>query len=273
MRRCQALLGTFVEISIDQDDSDQHFDDAFAAIKQVQNLMSFHDPISELNVINQTVHLEPVAIHPWTAEVLKIAQDIYEESDGLFNCGIGHRLVAAGLLPCHMDLSMYQMSGIEDIRFIDPQIIISSKPLCLDLGGIAKGFAVDKAVESLISRGIESACVNAGGDLRVFGPIPMSIQIRNPSRHTQLIDIGSLQNGAIATSSLYFSKRDQLQSHIINPLARDESEVHLHFSDSFSIVANECVYADALTKVLALSQATDHPCLNYFSAQAIKITA
>ena len=192
MRRCQALLGTFVEIFTDQDDG-QAINEAFSVIKQVQDLMSFHDPSSELNIINQTVHLEPVAIHSWTAEVLKIAQEIYEQSNGLFNCGIGHRLVAAGLLPCHMDLSIYQMSGIEDIRFIDPQIIISSKPLCLDLGGIAKGFAVDKAVESLISRGIESACVNAGGDLRVFGPIPMSIQIRNPSRHTQLIDIGLLQ--------------------------------------------------------------------------------
>jgi len=271
MRRCQALLGTFVEISTDQDDS-QAINEAFSAIKQVQDLMSFHDPSSELNVINQTVHLEPVAIHSWTAKVLKIAQEIYEQSNGLFNCGIGHRLVAAGLLPCHMDLSIYQMSGIEDICFIDPQIIISSKPLCLDLGGIAKGFAVEKAVESLISCGIESACVNAGGDLRVFGPIPRSIQIRNPSRPTELINIGSLQNGAIATSSLYFSKRDQLQSHIIDPFAQDESEVHLHFSDSYSIVAKECVYADALTKVLALSQATDHPCFNYFSAQAIKIT-
>jgi thiamine biosynthesis lipoprotein len=270
---CKPLLGTYVEISIDQDASDQHIDDAFAVIKQVQNLMSFHDPISELNVINQTVHLEPVAIHPWTAEVLKISQDIYEQSNGLFNCGIGHRLVAAGLLPCHIDLSIYQMSGIEDIRFIDPQIIISSKPLCLDLGGIAKGFAVDKAVEHLQSNGVKSGCVNAGGDLRVFGSIPRSIHIRNPIRARQLIEIGSIQNGAIATSSLYFSKRDQLQSHIINPLARDASEVHLHFSDSFSIVANECVYADALTKVLALSGEMDHPCLNHFGAKAIRLAS
>jgi FAD:protein FMN transferase len=271
MRRCQALLGTFVEISTDQDDS-QAINEAFSAVKQVQDLMSFHDPSSELNVINQTVHLEPVAIHSWTAEVLKIAQEIYEQSNGLFNCGIGHRLVAAGSLPCHMDLSIYQMSGIEDIRFIDPQIIISSKPLCLDLGGIAKGFAVDKAVEILQSNGVKSGCVNAGGDLRVFGSIPRSVHIRNPSQPVELINIGSLLNGAIATSSLYFSKRDQLQSHIINPLAHDASEVHLHFSDSYSILAKECVYADALTKVFALSGEMNHLCLKHFGAKAIRLT-
>jgi FAD:protein FMN transferase len=272
MRRCQALLGTFVEISTDQDDS-QAINEAFSAIKQVQDLMSFHHPSSELNIINQKSHLESIALHPWTVDVLKIAQEVHQYSNGLFNCGVGQRLVTAGLLPRHIDLSQHQLGGIEDICFRDSQLITSTKPLCLDLGGIAKGFAVDKAVESLISCGIEAACVNAGGDLRVFGQTPKLIHIRNPSRPTQLIDIGSLQNGAIATSGLYFSRRDQLQSHIINPFAQDQSEVHLHFSDSYSIVAKECVYADALTKVLALSQATDHPCFNYFSAQAIQITA
>ena len=89
----------------------------------------------------------------------------------------------------------------------------------------------------------------------------------------QLIDIGSLQNGAIATSGLYFTNRDQQQSHIINPFAQDESEVHIYFSDSYSVLANECVYADALTKVLALCATHDHPCLNYFSAKAIRIAA
>ena len=130
---------------------------------------------------------------------------------------------------------------------------------------------MDKAVESLIADGLESGFVNAGGDIRVFGKSPRSIHIRNPIAPMELIDIGSLQNGAIATSSLYFANRDQQQSHIINPFAPDESEAHIHFSGSYSILANECVYADALTKVLALSSAHDHPCLNHFSAQAIRI--
>ena len=268
--RCQALLGTFVEISIDQDDS-QAVDKAFSAVKQVQDLMGFHHPLSELSQINRWSHQVSLAVHPWTAKIIKIAQEVHRQSNGLFNCGIGHRLVSAGLLPRHIDLSKYQLGGIEDIHFLDSELINSPKPLCLDLGGIAKGFAVDKAVESLITSGIQSGCVNAGGDLRVFGQSPRSIQIRNPIAPMELIDIGSLQNGAIATSGLYFSQRDQQQSHIINPFAQDESEVHINFSGSYSILASECVYADALTKVVALSGARDHPCLNHFSAQAIRI--
>jgi len=269
--RCQALLGTFVEITIDQE-SDGAITKAFTAVGQVQHLMSFYDPLSELNQINRWAHQVSLVVHPWTAEIIKIAQEIYQQSNGLFNCGIGHRLVAAGLLPRHLDLSQYELGGIEDIHFIDPQTLRASKPVCLDLGGIAKGFAVDKAVESLLASGIQSGCVNAGGDLRVFGTA-RPVQIRNPSRPNQLIDIGSLQNGAIATSGLYFSNRDQEQSHIINPFAKDESEVHLHFSGSYSVLANECVYADALTKVLALSNLRDHACFTHFSAKTIKIAA
>jgi len=272
MQRCQALLGTYVEISTDQDNS-QAVDKAFAAIKQVQDLMGFHHPFSELSQINRWAHQVSLELHPWTAQILKFAQEIHKQSNGLFNCGIGHRLVAAGLLPRHINLSRHKLGGIEDITFLDSQLIRSTKPICLDLGGIAKGFAVDRAVESLISSGVESGCVNAGGDLRVFGNTSRSVQIRNPRLPSQLIDIGSLQNGAIATSGLYFTNKDQQQSHIINPFAQDESEVHMNFSDSYSIVAKECVYADALTKVVALSRTTDHPCLNYFSAQAIRIAA
>jgi thiamine biosynthesis lipoprotein len=108
--------------------------------------------------------------------------------------------------------------------------------------------------------------------LRVFGAA-RPIQIRNPSLPTQLIDIGTLQNGAIATSGLYFANRDQQQSYIINPFAQDESEAHIDFSDSCSVLANQCVYADALTKVLLLSTGHHHPCLDYFSAKAVRIAA
>ena len=270
--RCQALLGTFVEISIDQDEHCSAIDEAFDIINQVQDLMSFHNPLSELSVINQRSHLAPIAIHPWASQILKIAQEVHDQSRGLFNCGIGHRLVAAGLLPQHLNLSQYQVGGIEDITFLAPELITSTKPLCLDLGGIAKGFAVDQAVELLMLNGVESGYVNAGGDLRVFGGSSRPVHIRNPISPSQLIEIGSIQHGAIATSSLYFSKRDYKQSHIVNPLAQRESDIHVDFSESFSVVADQCVYADALTKVFALSQDHTHPCFAHFSAQAIRIS-
>ncbi len=270
MIRCKPLLGTFVEIMIE--DNSQSFnalDEAFFAIEQVQSLMGFHGPKSELSQINARSYLEPIHIHPWTTEVLTIAKVIYIQSQGIFNCGVGHRLVEAGLLPKHAMLNQHSFGGIEDLQFLAPQLVSSSLPLCLDLGGIAKGYAVDKAVEALIAHGIHTGSVNAGGDMRVFGDRVQDIQIRNPSKPHELIQIGGMRAGAIATSSLYFAKRDDdAKSYMVNPLNYE----HIEFSGSYSVVATECVYADALTKVVSISGNTQHPCLSHFSAQAINIT-
>ena len=269
MIRCKPLLGTFVEIRIkDKSPPSESLDQAFLAIEQVQSLMGFHNPDSELSQINARSYLEPVRIHPWTAEVLRIAKEVYLQSQGVFNCGVGHRLVEAGLLPKHSKLNDCLFGGIEDLQFIGLSLVRSPLPLCLDLGGIAKGYAVDKAVESLLANGIQAGSVNAGGDMRVFGDRSQEIQIRNPSKPHELIQIGSMSAGAIATSSLYFANRStSSKSFMVNPL----NQGHIEFSESYSVVASRCVYADALTKVVSISRNTHHPCLNHFSAQAIRI--
>jgi thiamine biosynthesis lipoprotein len=269
MIRCKPLLGTFVEISIeDESPPCKAVEEAFLAIEQVQSLMGFHDPKSELSQINARSYLEPIAIHPWTAAVLTIAKDIHLQSQGIFNCGIGHLLAEAALLPRQLKRSNCQFGGIEDLLLIKPLLVRSYLPLCLDLGGIAKGYAVDKAIEALIANGVQSGSVNAGGDMRVFGNHSREIQIRNPSRPNELIQIGSMKTGAIATSGLYFAKRDaNASSFIVNPLKQE----HMEFSESYSVVAAECVYADALTKVVSISGNMQHPCLSHFSAQAIRI--
>ena len=269
MIRCKPLLGTFVEISTEDGEHSLYaVEMAFEAIEQVQALMGFHNPESELSQINARSHLEPIHIHPWTAEVLAIAKEIHTKSQGIFNCGVGHRLVEAGLLPRHISLADHSFGSIEDLRFIDRSLVQSKLPLCLDLGGIAKGYAVDKAVEALIAQGMQFGSINAGGDIRVFGDHAQDIQIRNPSKPLAVIQIGSMKTGAIATSSLYFAKRDaDAKSYMVNPL----NYQHIEFSESYSVIASECVYADALTKVVSISGNAQHPCLSHFSAQAIKI--
>jgi thiamine biosynthesis lipoprotein len=269
MIRCKPLLGTFVEIRIEAESlSLKALDEAFLAMEQVQSLMGFHNPYSELSQINARSHLEPVRIHPWTAEVLTIAKEVYLQSQGVFNCGVGHPLVEVGLLPRHHKLNHDSFGGIEDLQFIEPFLVRSSLPLSLDLGGIAKGYAVDKAVEALIANGIHTGSVNAGGDLRVFGDHSQDIHIRNPSKPHELIQIGSMKVGAIATSSLYFANRNTSStSFMVNPLNQE----HIEFSESYSVIASKCVYADALTKVVSISGNARHPCLSYFSAQAIRI--
>jgi len=277
MRRCRPLLGTFVEIMIKDQMEAFHTElisEAFASIELVQKLMGFHQHQSELSKINHAAHLRPIQIHPWTAQVLLAAKDIHRHSRGLFDCGIGHRLIAAGLLPQHLSLEQIHFGGLADLEFLEPHLIYSRRPIRLDLGGIAKGFAVDQAVQILQAGGIAGGVVNAGGDLRVFGDAAETIFLRDPEGRRPPIDIGKLQNGAIATSGLYFARRDSwFPSHIINPTANSLEQIHHEFLGSYSVLAQECIYADALTKVFILSENAHHACLDHFKAKAIRIAA
>ena len=273
MIRCKPLLGTYVEISIDEIAEEYApckaniaIDAAFSAIELVQQLMSFHNSLSELSIINRSAHTKTLQVHEWTYQVLATAVEIYHASKGLFNCGVGHKLISSGILPSHEEGQSIKFGGLEDLVLLESNQITSKKPLRLDLGGIAKGFAVDKAVETLKALGIISGSVNAGGDLRVFGSNPKEIQVRSPANPNELIQIGSLENGSIASTSTYFINGI---SPIINPIEMKNIEI----KGSYSILAPECIYADALTKVLAISQDLKHPCFKYFSAQALRIAA
>jgi thiamine biosynthesis lipoprotein len=265
MIRCKPLLGTYVEISADTDDA---IDQAFLAIQLVQDLMGFHNPDSELSQINARAHLEPIKVHEWTFQVLRTAQDLYESTNGIFDCGVGGKLVDSGLLPKHSERMNASYSSIMDLILTEPNLVASKTPLTLDLGGIAKGFAVDKAIEALQLCGAESGYVNAGGDLRVFGNTSQEIQVRNPSNPSELISLGSLENGAIASSGLYYCDDSKSnQGHIVNPQTMEQIE----FTESYTVIAPECIYADALTKVFAISKDSAHPCFQKYSAQTIGI--
>src|SRR5258708_22076766 len=86
------------------------------------------------------------------------------------------------------------------VRIRSDNRVAFDTPLALDLGGIAKGFAVDRAVAVLRRHGIRAAVVNAGGDLRAIGPA-VPIHLRDPVDPSVVRFAGMLQDGAIATSS------------------------------------------------------------------------
>ncbi|QKM64245.1 FAD:protein FMN transferase [Polynucleobacter tropicus] len=265
MIRCKPLLGTYVEISAD---TDKAIDQAFAAIQLIQDLMVFHNPNSELSQINARAHLEQIKVHEWTYQVLHIAKELCESTNGIFDCGVGRKLVDSGLLPKHSERVGISCDSIMDLVLTEPNLVSSITPLTLDLGGIAKGFAVDKAVEALQECGVTTGYVNAGGDLRVFGNTSQKIQVRNPSNPSELISLGSLENGAMASSGLYYRDNSRPnQGHIVNPQTMEQIE----FTESYTVIAPECIYADALTKVFAISKDNAHPCFQKHSAQAIGI--
>jgi thiamine biosynthesis lipoprotein len=150
------------------------------------------------------------------------------------------------------------------VRLLPDNHVVFDTPLTLDLGGIAKGFAVDRAVAVLRRHGVRAAVVNAGGDLRAIGP-GVPIHLRNPVDPSAVRFAGMLQNGAIATSSAA-ATLTRFGSGQVSALVRARARRPIIDRDAFSVIAGGCIVADALTKVLAQLRQPDAPCFRRLGA-------
>jgi thiamine biosynthesis lipoprotein len=274
MNAMRPLLGTYVRIIVHSEPTEsaatsamhaQAIEAAFAAIALVQKQMSAFSPDSDLGRIRRLAHLEPVTVHPWTQDVIDLAQSLHTQSEGLFDPGIAPQLASWGVLPANLEkFGNTARSSIMQLTVQDGRVR-SATPCHIDLGGIAKGFAVDRAIDALNVCGISSASVNAGGDLRVIGPAPEPIYVRQPYG-SEPVFAGLLQDGACATSAIYYSLRAH-GGHTISALVNPHNHQPLLCPDSFSVIAPVCAVADALTKVLALSRNIALPCFAHYGAQ------
>ena len=273
LRRARPLLGTVVEIEtvgLAEGDAHAAIDTAFAVVEEVQRRMSFHDPASTLSRLNRLAGIETVRVDPWTFEVLRFAREMYCVSGGLFAPTIAPLLVARGFLPPHSPtgpesrvarFDQVQLSADCLVRFHDPAV-------CLDLGGIAKGFAVDQAVTALRDAGASCGLVNAGGDLRAFGDQSFDVSIRHPDAPGTALTVVSLNDASLATSAHYFAER-------VVPGAKFAPIFHPHTGTPARAVrgatvrAPTAMSADALTKVVMLGGKAALPVLEHFHANAI----
>jgi thiamine biosynthesis lipoprotein len=141
------------------------------------------------------------------------------------------------------------------------------RPLALDLGGIAKGFAVDSAIDILRQEDVTAAVVNAGGDLRVFGAKPSTIHLRHPSCPQTFAHTIHLRQSALATSSPCFTQRHwhgHQVSHLVDPIRRKAITGPV----SVSVRACQCWLADALTKVVLSAPDRAQALLAKYQAEA-----
>jgi thiamine biosynthesis lipoprotein len=260
-------MGTLVHVRASGRDAiaaQEAVDAALAAVGRVERLMSFHDPQSDLSRLNREAGRSPQTVHPWTWAVLRRALRIAQASDGLFDITVAPLLVREGLLPGPADVSL-QCGNWRHIDLMPGCGVFLARPMLLDLGGIAKGFAVDRAIHELKRRGCTQGVVNAGGDLRRFGPLPQPIHLR---RRDGLVQVAELRCGAVATSVPHAAHRGRLAQplgSIFDPRARRA----WNGSGAVMVAAPSCVIADALTKVAALAGPACEPLLARFGARAL----
>ena len=274
IRRAAPLLGTFVDITAAGSacrDLTLAVDAAIAAVARVHRLMSFHDPASDVGRLNRDAAAGPVAVDPWTWRVLDAALDLNRRSNGAFDITVAPVLQGLGLLPPIEDggapanrpapRDAIDLLADRRVRFRHPGTRI-------DLGGIAKGFAVDRAVEVLRAHNATSGLVNAGGDVAAFGQDPQTIHLRDPRDAGRVMGKIDIRNEALASSGGRFdplASPDVAPPAVIDPRACAPAQA----AAGASVRAPTCILADALTKVVMISGEAAAPLLDDLAAAAL----
>ena len=274
LRRCQPHLGTFVEVRADFADAahaQAGMTSAFAAAARVQTLMSFHDPGSDLARINRDAAHAPVRVDQEVIAVLSAGLALARDSGGAFDFTIGQRLVQAAVCCPGRRRTGRSPPVLAGGSTTIPRSNSAPATRCactgavwIDLGGIAKGYAVDRMVDALRAHGAAGGCVNAGGDLRLFGTAREVVHVRHPEAPGRLLPIGPLGDIALASSGDYFCGG-------ASPLVDPRGGRAQPRRQAITVTAPSCMVADALTKVVALLGEVAPPLLRAQRARAYAV--
>ncbi len=241
VRQARPLLGTLVEIGVARARPSSPADAidgaavareaiaaAFLRVAQVESSLSRFDPRSSIGRFNDAGGGAQIEIGEDARVVLQAAGELFVASDGLFDISLGS---GGDGWSCDGSVLRKLRDGVR-----------------LDLGGIAKGHAVDVAVTALRECGVEDGWVNAGGDLRVFGALALPIDLRDEELGG-VRRFAVLEDGAFATSWIAAPE----VTRNLPRSARAEAARHA------SVAAHRCLWADALTKIVALAGDARHP--------------
>ena len=269
IQRARPLLGTLVQIrteGLEEADANAAISRGFAAIADVHRLMSFHEPGSDVSRLNRTAAAGPVAVDPRTYEVLVWAQTVAEASAGVFDISLGRKLVDWGFLPQPEGAPAPDAAATWRDIILEAGQVRFLRPLWIDLGGIAKGFAVDQALAAMALPPDIQCCINAGGDLRAAGPAPESVRLRLPGP-ADMIPVIEIENASLASSSGKEHQREYQGLPVVphvDALTGDPAGRGFFVS----VAALQCVMADALTKVVLACGEKSEPLLRRFGAMA-----
>jgi thiamine biosynthesis lipoprotein len=257
VRRARPLLGTLVEVGAGVGSSgpgaaavEAAVDAAFATVSDVQRCLSRFEAGSDVTRFHalRAGQSMPVAQH--TVAVLAAARSLHAASDAVF------------------DITL--CSAPDGWRCEEGRWHKLNDAVRIDLGGIGKGYAVDCAVNALLAHGCSAGWVNAGGDVRAFGSVDLPLHLRNEGGEGSeghegdhgLRPFATLGDGAFATSRFGAGSRSQAlwRPRAAAPVLRACAHA--------SVAAPLCLWADALTKVVAITGDTSHPLLARHGARA-----
>lgn len=227
---------------------------AFQAFQKVEDVCTRFNPQSEVMQLLRYID-QPVSVSDILFETTRFAYHVSEMTNGLFDPTVGYTLESLGFNRHYLtrELLNSNLSFMTPVSYQDvvldseKRTVTLKKPIILDLGAVAKGFAIDLAVQSL--RQYEGFVVDAGGDLYAGGVNeknePWSIGIRHPINTEEVIFLIKITDMAICTSGNYerVSLNDQKTHHLINPLTGKSIENTI----SSTVIAPFAMMADAFS--------------------------
>ncbi|MDE2184598.1 MAG: FAD:protein FMN transferase [Alphaproteobacteria bacterium] len=186
---------------------------------------------------------------------------------GVFDVTVAPTLVARGILPRPNHApDPDELATWRDIVLLPDLQVCFRRPLWIDLGGIAKGYAVDRAIDAAMAYAPAQVCANAGGDLRIAGPETENVRLADEICDPDAVPVIELTSGSLASSCGRIASRHE---PLAGPYVDARDGRHMLPRQFVSVAAPRCVGADALTKVVMALGACSASILAASSAQAI----
>ena len=218
--RTQVIMATFITISLEEKES-RYIEDGFKIIKDVDLSLSSYNPKAKIFLLNKELH---VGLDEYSYEALKLSKRYYEDSDGYFDITIGSitkKLYRFGeeervALPKELDSAIVKFKGL----YFEKEKACLEYGMQVDLGGMGKGFAVDKVAEYYRISGVESATIAASGDIRCLSVCKLGVE--NPFSQKNLLTFETKYKDLGITTSGNYNRfvESTKNNHLINPKSK-----------------------------------------------------
>jgi FAD:protein FMN transferase len=260
--REEAIMGTRCAVELwaeDRSSGEAAIEAVFADMRHIDASMSTYKPDSEVSRVNRDAARAPVVVSAELHALLQTAQDYSRLSSGVFDityASVGylydyraHQRPDDQAIDAALPGVDYRQLRLDPVRHT---VAFGRPGMRIDLGGIAKGYAVDRGIDILKARGFTRAMVNAGGDTRVAGDRfgkPWVIGIRHPDRKDEVVLRIPLTDAAFSTSGdyeRYFEEGGVRYHHILDPKTGRSP----HAVRSVTVIASNATRTDGLTKTV-----------------------
>ena len=265
LQKTESIMGTEVTVTVvakSEAEGSAALDAAMAEVRRLDGMMSLYKDDSEITKVNLAAGKQPVSVSPEMIEVAEAAARISELTNGAFDVTIGPFSVL-----WQMRLNEGRVPTDEEIANITPRVnyrnimidkkastlFLKNPHMIMDFGGVAKGYAADKAAAVIKRLGIDNGIVAIAGDIRVLGRrpdgSPWRIGVQHPREHDKTLTVLDLSDKSISTSGDYERFRmvkKKRYHHILDPRTGKPSSGMI----SVTVVGDSGALVDPLTTAL-----------------------